>query len=110
MSNKDLIKRIRSAAKNAPNRSFLFEIAEALEAHEWQPIATAPKEGTEILVYNGTNEGFYKAKGDMGVVSWKKQSFPNGKMAWRTADCCDGVATYDGATHWQPLPSAPEVE
>jgi hypothetical protein len=75
---------------------------------EWQPIETAPKDGTAILVWNGLNSGFYTREQDMGVALWRKQAFPgNDRMRWCAKDCCDGVTTYE-PTHWMPLPDPPQ--
>jgi hypothetical protein len=76
----------------------------------WQPIETAPKDGTPILVWNGSSFGFYTRAGDMGVAIWREQALP-GKDRWRwcAQDCCDGVTTYD-PTHWMPLPGPPETK
>lgn len=64
---------------------------------KWQPIETAPKDGTAILVYEGD---------DIGVVLWRQQAFTNGEMEWCAQDCCDGVTIYK-PTHWMPLPKRP---
>ena len=74
----------------------------------WQPIETAPKDGTAILVWNGPNIGFYTHKGDMGVAIWREQALPGkDRMRWCAQDCCDGVTTYE-PTHWMPLPDPPK--
>lgn len=64
----------------------------------WRPIESAPKDGTEILVYV-----------DYGDGSWKIE-----KAHWQHVFNKFMNATYDpmmddidGATHWQPLPSPP---
>jgi hypothetical protein len=75
---------------------------------EWQPIETAPKDGTEVLVWNGGNDGFYTTPGQMGVAYWGRQGFPERKRAWCASDCCDGVTTYT-PTHWMPLPAPPQI-
>ena len=74
---------------------------------EWQPIASAPKDGTTVLVFNGPNVGFYTPEGSMGTAVWREQAFPDAIESWCAADCCDGVTTYD-PTHWMPLPEPPE--
>lgn len=67
---------------------------------EWQPIKTAPKDGTWILV----------SRGDMmpDVVRWHKEK-PNPcpskeREYWRTADSNRSLGT---ATHWMALPKPP---
>ncbi|WP_165909515.1 DUF551 domain-containing protein [Shinella sp. JR1-6] len=76
-------------------------IAKALcverQRDQWQPIETAPMDGTSILVAEAVRPG-------VDMVSWK-----GGKKhgAWHTED---GSASYvEGFfTHWQPLPAAPK--
>lgn len=77
---------------------------------DWQPIETAPKDGTRIVVYQGNGTGFYTTKGDIGIAAWGKQASPDGNLTWCEVHCCDGVTTYDHATHWMPLPSPPKTE
>lgn len=62
---------------------------------EWQPIETAPKDGTHILVVN--NEG------EMDVMVWSDESSAGGD--WRDPyDIGGGMA---GIAHWMPLPEPP---
>lgn len=75
----------------------LLIIKELQEQGNWQPIETAPKDGTAILVCEGEN---------IGVVLWRQQAFTNGEMEWCAQDCCDGVTIYK-PTHWMPLPKPP---
>ena len=58
--------------------------------HEWQPIETAPKDGTDILFFGSRN----------GVWFGRYNPAPKG---W-----CLGLPT-DGEspTHWMPLPDPP---
>ncbi len=61
---------------------------------DWQPIETAPKDGTQIL-------GF--ADGRMAVVQWWEDF-----RYWSLVVC--GAYADDGEwwpTHWQPLPEPP---
>ncbi len=63
---------------------------------QWQPIETAPKDGTEILVY---------VEGDMTVAHWCAYiSTPQ----WRDAgDMGLSGMTDVEPSHWMPLPEAP---
>lgn len=65
---------------------------------EWQPIDTAPMDGTLILT---CNIGFYYPQ--CGV--WASYH-PNatGKECWRTTDVCGNKLN---PTHWMPLPDPP---
>lgn len=69
---------------------------------EWQPIETAPKDGTVILAYRkdaGIFEAHYVSPAEM-IAS------DDEKLAWFTTDGED--LTNDLPTHWQPLPKPPE--
>ena len=70
----------------------------------WQPIATAPRDGTTILVYGQPTS--------TEMVRFKRPGIHS--AAWDTIDgafCLTG-GTWEGPfiepTHWLPLPSAPE--
>jgi hypothetical protein len=70
---------------------------------EWHPIATAPKDGTRVLVAGGTRGceyswcEFYGAKvKDTAVVKWDSV----------TEQFVDGELHYN-PTHWMPLPAPP---
>jgi Lar family restriction alleviation protein len=56
----------------------------------WQPIETAPRDGTTVLLWNGS-----KPDGDQMAVGFIAPG-------WRLAEIW-------GATHWQPLPSPPPI-
>lgn len=83
---------------------------------EWQPIETAPKDGTDILVYSA-NEG-------QAVAWWDAEfgfDYVGPKLTYKligawTAGTATGVGTLDGEylalepTHWMRLPAPPEVQ
>lgn len=48
----------------------------------WQPIETAPKDGTEVLMWSET----------MGMAVWPS------------------TAKWDHVTHWMPLPQPPQAD
>lgn len=56
---------------------------------EWQPIETAPKDGTEVLTFR---------KAGLQAVA-----FDTGELGWL---CSDGMYLLD-VTHWMPLPAPP---
>lgn len=66
------------------------------KAEGWRPIATAPKDGTSILVSDGRPEGCL-------VVAWH---YGGWVYDWHRHD---GPALADAPTHWMPLPAPPEV-
>lgn len=67
---------------------------------KWQPIATAPKDGTEILLFGCCREkdDYRRYAPDANVGWWDG--------AWRTrtidSEVCD-------ATHWMPIPAVPAI-
>ncbi len=65
----------------------------------WQPIETAPRNGSRVLVF--------EPPATIGVALWARQELRRGAMRWCVADSEDGVATYT-PTHWQPLPDPPK--
>lgn len=71
--------------------------------NEWQPIETAPKDGTEILISDGDYIAIAEWRDD---ASFKQ--FENGP-GWQIFDCEDPFYSWatDSATHWMPLPEPP---
>lgn len=72
--------------------------------NKWQPIETAPKDGSNILLYSP--DGIYEA-------SWSLRYPPAKDGFWRPLDlpshgcgCCGEPD--DEPTHWMPLPEPPE--
>jgi hypothetical protein len=79
----------------------------ALSRSAWQPISTAPKDGTEIMVLNthDDNHGYCTEKGQIGIAYWGKAL---SKERWCSTVCCDGVSYFE-PTHWMPLPPLAET-
>jgi len=72
-------------------------ITSALE-DEWQPIETAPKDGTQILIFSkseGRAIASFSHIDEDGTVWWKSGEFPEYSS---------------GATDWLPLPEGPSEE
>lgn len=63
----------------------------------WQPIETAPKDGTGILLYR-RYEGKFLHLVDVG--EWQKENEGGPRWAWR-------YSTWE-PTHWMPLPDPPK--
>lgn len=74
----------------------------------WQPIETAPKDGTDFLAWGGQYEDFdshihalvWVPYNDIRVVSWSHDSNPPCFMG----DDCNAHLP----THWMPLPQPPK--
>lgn len=82
---------------------------------EWQPIETAPKDGTDLLLYTaeGITQGQYldpekdgpdSMGHDGGWMSYDGYSYP-GRSFGNPKYFCDPQAQ---PTHWMPLPEPPE--
>lgn len=72
-------------------------IAELEAANEWQPIETAPNDGTEIMV--------------MGVMPKTKKEYIVIAAYDRLGECFMNdlqLVGHDFLTHWQPLPQPPK--
>lgn len=61
---------------------------------DWQPIETAPRDGTRVLVYR---QGYADPQ---SVAYWSRD--------WCEWTVPGGSCIY-GVTDWQPLPNPPEV-
>lgn len=74
---------------------------EAEQQTQWQPIETAPKDGTPFVAGRFTGEG-KNHDGRQQVDRWHSRS---------RGDSYDGLGKFNTqfwpATHWQPLPPAP---
>ena len=63
---------------------------------DWQPIETAPMDGTEVLLFGDRFDSAYLCAFHDG--EWK--------YAGRYPDCWDGGIV--NPTHWMPLPAPPK--
>ena len=68
----------------------------------WQPIETAPRDGTAILA-SGLNHGKGPSR-HYSVVEWMDFGCESGWYAYKDSD------PHIYLTHWMPLPAAPEAE
>lgn len=75
--------------------ALLAENKKLREALEWWPIETAPKNGTTILLSNGTWINFGR---------WHRHLYGRGSPGWVINDC----GTVERITHWMPLPVPPK--
>ena len=64
---------------------------------EWQPIETAPKDGTLVLVWDEDTGGAFAAQFLVEVTGWGN---PGEWMDWH------GMRLLQ-PTHWMPLPDPP---
>jgi hypothetical protein len=61
---------------------------------DWQPIETAPKDGSYILGYE-----------DQGLGIYRETQYENGRWVW--FEIIDGYLTGWSPSHWMPLPASP---
>lgn len=80
------------------------EQAEAL-AQRWQPIETAPKDGTVVMLYREMPPWRVRGFG----YYWKQSEVLHGWVA-RGFDEPPGELGLAAPTHWQPLPPAPRED
>ena len=66
---------------------------------EWQPIETAPKDDTRILIYSddGVDIGAFN-------IFW----YPGIWLRDQTAEYDNDAAPINNPTHWMPLPDPPK--
>lgn len=69
-----------------------------LRKAEWRPIETAPKDGTEVLVFEPSREG---------VQAWLGSGWFDNSLGW-----LDNARSslHLNPTHWMPLPESPASE
>ena len=67
------------------------------EAMEWQPIETAPKNGTDVLCFR-----LLRGEPDIATARWKPDAEAFGGPGW-----CYAPGRH-GPTHWMPMPAPPE--
>jgi hypothetical protein len=83
---------------------------------EWKPIETAPRDGTEILLFcPGLGSWQRVLSGEVVVGAWKEHLFSQGWYS-DSSSSMDGGYESTGdyivhdpvvATHWMPLPEPP---
>lgn len=82
--------------------------------NEWQPIETAPKDGTWLLGLDAeskesgiirwsSKEDYIKRSKEEGTANWKY----NAHEGWQ---CYEYDSAYDSPTHWLALPKLPTYE
>lgn len=84
------------------------ELAALKAAHQWQPIETAPKDGTTVLIFGDgeTSIAFFEVR--VGIGDWRCLGF--GIMACEDDGCVFSRPPslfHPNPTHWAPLPESP---
>ncbi len=78
-------------------------LSEPQAAQDWQPIETAPKDGTTIIAYSpgGTYQNGIAYPACVGTAYWRNADTLNPGM-W-----CGPYNPRGYPTHWQPMPAPP---
>lgn len=87
-------------------RTAIESLAKDAEARGWQPIDTAPKDGTAVLVYPGTWDGRSAA-----IAKWESDKYAKKPRPYWRRDDDMGRVTFSRErppTHWMPLPLPPD--
>jgi hypothetical protein len=69
---------------------------------KWQPIATAPKDGTRILAVWANGK-------EHTIIEWAKFNGEGGWCQHASGLGSDWPYSSDGFSHWMPLPAPPKV-
>ncbi len=71
---------------------------------QWNPIATAPKDGSRILLWDG-----YPVFASWSTDAEHGSSLSGPSEAWQIFSCEDSWYSYcaNSPTHWMPLPKPP---
>jgi hypothetical protein len=85
---------------------------DALTAQGWQPIATAPKDGTWILLAGGMCDDESDNQERIASGQWTNyrnnatdEKYGRWQFSWNDGGC---AGEYEYPTHWMPLPTAPK--
>jgi hypothetical protein len=74
----------------------------------WRPIATAPKDGTPILVY-GPESADFMPKMVTCAARYSESHASDGRIPW-IAEGTEESLFHCHPTHWLPLPAPPARE
>lgn len=93
-------RRLSMAGARTAIEAYLFITRRAEQDDGWQPIETAPKDGTWIIALADCGNPNFAGH---GVVQWRGDGRTANAHGWYD----DRVQMMDDATHWMPLPSPP---
>ena len=107
MNNKEISDYLNSRAEDFNNNPYdvlreLCDEAQRQAAPTWQPIDTAPKDGTWILL--AADSGYTTTPLRVSVCQW---SFDTYHSFWRDHSCDNFRDDGDEPTYWMPLPPVP---
>jgi hypothetical protein len=74
---------------------------------EWQPISTAPKDGTLVMLWDPDGDPNYYIARWFADHRYRREG-PFGPFVWTNGDPASGIRlARDVPTHWMPLPAPP---
>jgi hypothetical protein len=116
MDNKEAIERLEvimvgnSNSKLNQALSHAIDVMKASEvSNDWQPIETAPMEGSFVLLTGGkfcSNWEKNQPKPDFVIGRWEND--PRWEGDWIIYYDLTGCGRYYDPTHWMPLPQPPK--
>ena len=83
---------------------------------DWQPIETAPRDGTKILIWDDGDTGFgwvvgrYELRDGWAPIGSTTDMMKVGRIGWHVA-AQHSLGLYQlikNPAHWMPLPAPPE--
>ena len=77
-----------------------------IAASSWRDIATAPRDGTLILAWDGVNQSIVEF--DDGFRGGRWFCIAGGEVVWDSPGDRSCLVEVSTPTHWRPLPPAPE--
>lgn len=98
---------ITNAIDKAQTKAYAEGRKDEAESGDWQPIATAPKDGTPILIYASgeVHAGYWAGDGGGAKVDVADDTYP-WLVFYKGTGGLNAYMT-DKPTHWMPLPTAP---
>lgn len=83
-----------------------------MSEHQWQPIETAPRDGSPILIFDPTQAPSSSTESQSGkVVTYDDPRYAIGYWrVWKTSGewmWGNRNSSYVSPTHWMPLPAPP---
>ena len=81
---------------------------------DWQPIETAPRDGTKILIWDAGEDGFgqvvarYETRDGWAAIGSSTDMMNIGRVRWHVAARWHLYQLIKNPTHWMPLPAPPK--
>lgn len=94
------------------NEKMSAELEELKAQQAWQPIETAPRDGSRIILhsYLGVGEGYFVTRGEMLVEHYAEADQIGGEYFWPKGWYGSDDEEFKYPTKWQPLPQPPKTE